>query len=122
VQRSNRTFYSLHVAQAQTIEVDGSRLVFTFGPVHETMRQQVDKKREWLESLAGAVAGRKVAIATARGEATQPSIPEPPPDGVPAPAAGRSDPGLKARAMADSAVQAMLEVFPAEIRDVEEID
>ena len=28
---------------------------------------------------------------------------------------------LKAEAMADSAVQAMLDVFPAEIRDVEEM-
>jgi hypothetical protein len=28
---------------------------------------------------------------------------------------------LKARALADSGVQAMLEIFPADIRDVEEI-
>jgi hypothetical protein len=30
-------------------------------------------------------------------------------------------PDLKARALADNGVQAMLEVFPAEIREVEEI-
>jgi hypothetical protein len=32
-----------------------------------------------------------------------------------------ADADLKARALADGGVQAMLEVFPAEIRDVEEI-
>jgi hypothetical protein len=35
------------------------------------------------------------------------------------PAAGKRD--LKAEAMSSSAVQAMLDVFPAEIRDVEEM-
>ena len=70
LQRQNRTFYNLHVATAQRIEFDGGRLVFTFGPVHETMRQQVDARRGWLESLAESVAGRKVGVATARGAAT----------------------------------------------------
>ena len=50
LQRTNRTFYSLHVAQAQKIDVEGDRIVFTFGPVHETMRQQVEQRRGWLES------------------------------------------------------------------------
>jgi hypothetical protein len=43
----------------------------------------------------------------------------------PEPAASATGPpklaDLKAEAMADSAVQAMLDVFPAEIRDVEEM-
>ena len=43
----------------------------------------------------------------------------------PEPAAGGPDAdrkaALKAQALADSGVQAMLEVFPAEIRDVEEM-
>ena len=67
IQRTNRTFYSLHVAQAQRIEVDARRVVFTFGPVHETMRQQVEQRRQWLESLAESVAGGKVTVATAKG-------------------------------------------------------
>ena len=70
LQRQNRTFFNLHVATAQRIELDGGRLVFTFGPVHETMRQQVDARRRWLESLAESVAGRKVGVTTARGAAT----------------------------------------------------
>ena len=120
VQRSRRTFFSLHLAQAQRIEVEGGRLVLTFGPAHEAMRQQVESQRGWLESITAAVAGRRVAVTTARGEApadagTRPAervapAQPPPPEG-----------DLKARAMADGGVQAMLEVFPAEIRDVEEI-
>ena len=87
------------------------------------MRQQVEARRGWLESLAESVAGRKVAVTTARGAAADapavrpaavasspPAAPAPPPDA-----------DLKARALADGGVQAMLDVFPAEIREVEEI-
>ena len=123
LQRQNRTFYNLHVATAQRIEVDGGRLVFTFGPVHETMRQQVEARRGWLESLAESVAGRKVGVTTARGAATDAPAVRPPTGRRrprrPAPAPPDAD--LRARALADGGVQAMLDVFPAEIREVEEI-
>jgi hypothetical protein len=36
-------------------------------------------------------------------------------------AASADQPDLRARALADDGVQAMLEIFPAEIREVEEI-
>jgi fructose-specific component phosphotransferase system IIB-like protein len=124
VQRSNKTFYGFHLAQAQKIEIVEERLVFTFGPIHEVMRQQVEGKRAWLESIAETIAGRKVAIATAKGPATDPDAPRPA-HAVPAPAPNPAPPAdeadLKARALADSGVQAMLEIFPADIRDVEEI-
>ena len=122
LQRQNRTFFNLHVATAQRIELDGGRLVFTFGPVHETMRQQVDARRPWLESLAESVAGRKVGVTTARSAATD--APPARPAGAELPAgkvATPPDADLKARALADGGVQAMLDVFPAEIREVEEI-
>jgi hypothetical protein len=120
VQRSNRTFYGFHLAQAQRIEIVDGRLVLTFGPVHEVMRQQVEAKRTWLEAVAESVAGRKVAVTTAKGAAMDPGASRPamtPAAPTPLPA----DADLKARALADGGVQAMLEVFPAEIRDVEEI-
>jgi hypothetical protein len=89
------------------------------------MRQQVEVKRGWLEAIAESVAGRKVPVLTAKGAAMDPDGPKaagppaapasPPTSPVPA------DADLKARALADGGVQAMLEVFPAEIRDVEEI-
>jgi DNA polymerase III subunit gamma/tau len=123
LQRQNRTFFNLHVATAQRIELDGGRLVFTFGPVHETMRQQVDARRQWLESLAESVAGRKVGVMTARAAATDAPGARPPAGGEQpaAKVAPAPDADLKARALADGGVQAMLDVFPAEIREVEEI-
>jgi DNA polymerase III subunit gamma/tau len=136
IQRTNRTFYSLHVAQAQRIEVDARRVVFTFGPVHETMRQQVEQRRQWLESLAESVAGGKVTVGTAKGTGDAPAFAADAASASAAPAAtadktvgkpGADDaatadtPDLKARALADDGVQAMLEIFPAEIREVEEI-
>jgi DNA polymerase III subunit gamma/tau len=118
VQRTNRTFYSLHVAQAQRIDVEVDRVVFTFGPVHETMRQQVEQRRGWLEQLAESVAGRKIAVTTVKGTVGAAIAPV----AAAAPAAPVAPAGdLKARAMADDGVQALLDVFPAEIRDVEEI-
>ena len=123
IQRQNKTFFNLHVATAQKIEVDDRRVVFTFGPVHETMRQQVEARRAWLETLAEAVAGGKVAVATARGSAADAGArPAAETAAEPAPAApAPPDADLKARALADGGVQAMLDVFPAEIREVEEI-
>ncbi|HEX7085087.1 MAG TPA: DNA polymerase III subunit gamma/tau [Vicinamibacterales bacterium] len=123
LQRVNRTFFSLYVAQAQKIEVENDRIVFTFGPLHEPMRQQVENRRGWIESIAESVAGQRVPVGTARAAGpADPDAPKavdlvaeappppPPPDG-----------DLRARALADGGVQAMLDVFPAEIREVEEI-
>jgi DNA polymerase III subunit gamma/tau len=125
VQRSNKTFYGFHLAQAQKIELVEDRLVLTFGPIHEVMRQQVEGKRGWLESIAESIAGRKVPVATAKGPAMEPDAPRPaaaPTMPVPTEAATpANETDLKARALADSGVQAMLEIFPADIRDVEEI-
>jgi len=137
IQRTNRTFYSLHVAQAQRIDVDARRAVFTFGPVHETMRQQVEQRRQWLESVAESVGSGKVAVATAKGAtdgapertnaAAKSAAPGSPASNAATPPAAVPDDGeadktdLKARALADDGVQAMLEIFPAEIREVEEI-
>ena len=130
LQRTNRTFYSLHVAQAQKIDVEADRIVFTFGPVHETMRQQVEQRRGWLEQLAESVAGRKITVTTVRGSVGAPNAPNAPvapnapnapnPPSAPNPPNAPGD-DLRSRAMADDGVQALLDVFPAEIRDVEEI-
>ena len=86
------------------------------------MRQQVDARRAWLESLAESVAGpegRRDDGARHRAEppAARPARCDRPARRRPAP----PDADLKARALADGGVQAMLDVFPAEIREVEEI-
>ena len=126
--------------------MDAHRVVFTFGPVHETMRQQVEQRRQWLEQLAESVSGGKVAVTTAKGatdaapeRTSAPATPAGAANAASTSAAGEAtvnktagkpgaadaaatdQPDLRARALADDGVQAMLEIFPAEIREVEEI-
>jgi len=119
-------FYNTVVAQAQRIDVSGDRVTFTFLPTHRALREQFDQARGWLESMAERVAGRKVsvtAVQSSTGGADAAAAPagrgpEPVAPAAEKPAARRD---LKAEALESSAVQAMLEVFPAEIRDVEEM-
>ena len=114
IQRSKPTFYGMVVAQAQKIEFGADRVTFTFLPTHRMLREQLDQNREWLEGMASKVAGRNVVVA-----AVQASVPDTQRD------AGRQETSkpvdLKAEVLADPGVQAMLEMFPAEIRDVEEM-
>jgi DNA polymerase-3 subunit gamma/tau len=117
VRRAKKFFHGTVVAMAQKIEVDGDRIVFTFGPHHRALRLQLDQTRTWLEEVASRLAGRRVAIVSAEGSV-----------GTGAAKAGASVPGppterqaeLKQQALEDSGVQAMLDVFAAEIKDVEE--
>ena len=112
-------FYNTVVAQAQRIDVADDRVTFTFLPTHRALKEQFDQTRAWLESTAERIAGRKVVVTAVQAAAVQPAA-------VPAAeqSAAKGDPqkrDLKAEAMSSSAVQAMLDVFPAEIRDVEEM-
>jgi DNA polymerase-3 subunit gamma/tau len=117
IKRSKVFFYNTVVAQAQRIEFGPERVTFTFLPAHRTLREQLEQNRPWLESLAATVSGRKMPVVAAqRDEPAEPPVAAgadmpPPPKHV----------DLKAAAMTDAAVQAMLDVFPAEIEDVEEI-
>ena len=111
-------FYNTVVAQAQKIEFGPERVTFSFLPAHRMLREQVETNKQWLEQIASGVAGKRMTVGAAQAE------------GVPAPVAAAAGPGpsqpkppdLKTTAMADSAVQAMLDVFPAEIENVEEIE
>jgi hypothetical protein len=117
VQRAKKFFYGTVVAQAQRIVMDGDRITFTFAPNHRTLQTQLEQNRPWLEKTASELAERKIQVIAEQGTAEAPP-PTPAPDATPpAPA----DESLKAEAMDDAAVQAMLDVFPAEIRGVEEV-
>jgi DNA polymerase-3 subunit gamma/tau len=110
-------FYNTVVAQAQRIDVTDDRVTFTFLPTHRALREQFDQTRGWLESTAERIAGRRVVVTAVEAAAA-------PPAEEPAPAPVKAEPpkrDLTAEAKASPAVQAMLEVFPAEIRDVEEM-
>jgi len=115
-------FYNMVVAQAQKIEVTGDRVVFSFTPAQRALKDQFDQQKSWLESIAQPIAGRRITMASVQVEA-----------GAAAAATGAADEAaaerksaekksaLREQALADRGVQTMLEVFPAEIRDVEEM-
>ena len=116
IKRAKKFFYGTVVAQAQKIEFDGSRLTFSFAPAQRTLEAQLEQSRSWLEPMAAQIARRKISVLTVTVQENAAPVP---PRASPG---GAADSGtLKAQAMSDSAVKAMLDVFPAEIRDVEEI-
>jgi DNA polymerase III subunit gamma/tau len=116
IRRSKMFFYNTVVAQAQKIEFGPDRVTFTFLPAHRTLREQLEQNRAWLESVASTVGGKKMTVAAAQSQ-----VPAAEPAAVSAGPVAAKPLDLKAAAMGDAAVQAMLDVFPAEIEDVEEI-
>lgn len=120
VRKSKKYFYGTVVAQAQRIDIAGDRIVFTFAPQHRPLRDQLDQMRAWLDPLATQLSGRKMTVASAEGTATPAKGASGASAAQPAPKDRQSD--LRQQALADSGVQAMLDVFAAEIKDVEERD
>jgi hypothetical protein len=119
IRQSKAAFYNTVVAQAQKIEFGPDRVTFSFLPTHRMLREQFEQNRPWLEQTAAAIAGKKMPVVAAQAE----GVAEPVAAAAVAGAASqptRAD--LKTTAMGDSAVQAMLDVFPAEIENVEEIE
>ncbi len=119
IRKSKKYFYGTVIAQAQRIDIDGDRVVFTFAPQHKALRDQLDQSRSSLESLASQLSGRKMTIASVEGTAPAKSTPP-----TSEPTGQSSSPerqqDLRQQALADSGVQALLDVFAAEIKDVEE--
>ena len=123
IKKAKAVFYNMVVAQAQKIEVTGDRVVFSFTPAQRALKDQFEQQKAWLESIAQPIAGRRITMASAQVEA----------GAAAAAAPGASDQAaadrksaekksaLREQALADRGVQTMLEVFPAEIRDVEEM-
>jgi hypothetical protein len=117
VRKAKKFFHGTVVAMAQRIEQDGDRIVFTFGPHHRALRAQLDQNRAWLEDVASRLAGRRMAVVSAEGAASAPVKGDAAPKGAPV---SERQAELKQQALEDSGVQAMLDVFAAEIKDVEE--
>jgi len=118
LRKSRKFFYGTVVAQAQRIDIESDRVVFTFAPQHRALRVQLDQSRVWLDPLASQFSGRKMIVVSAEG-VPAPSRPGAPAPASPAPEKDRQS-DLRQQALADSGVQAMLDVFAAEIKDVEE--
>ena len=122
IKRSKIFFYNTVVAQAQKIDFGPDRVTFTFLPAHRTLREQLEQNRQWLESVAGVVSGRRMPVMAAQQDAPAEARPAAGDSGAGDAAVKSGGPvDLKASVMSDAAVQAMLDVFPAEIEDVEEI-
>jgi DNA polymerase-3 subunit gamma/tau len=130
IRKNKVAFYNMVVAQARTIDIGADRIEFTFSATQRALREQVEQNKSWLESLALQAGGRRFTVVATQDSSTATSSESRAPG--PGPRAASSEPrvqspesekkaALKQQALADSAVQAMLEVFPAEIRDVEEM-
>jgi DNA polymerase III subunit gamma/tau len=121
IRAAKNTLYSLAIAQAQRIDVSHEAVTFTFASNQNVARTQLEQNREWLEAAAARLAGRRVTIAVVQsgsGEsAATDSDRTASAEAAPVPA--KRD--LKAEALSSTGVQALLDVFPAEIRDVEEM-
>jgi hypothetical protein len=97
---------------AKKVEVAPGSVVFVYENRPKLMASRFDTLKADLSALATSLAGRPMTVGT-RDEAG---------GGAPAVAAaqqGEKD-KLKAAVMAEPAVQSFLDVFPADIRDVEE--
>jgi len=112
-------FYNTVVAQAQKIDVIDDRVTFTFLPAHRALREQFEQSRPWLEATAERLTGRKIVVAAVQATSEGDQAPESRPAAAATAAAPKRD--LKAEALSSTGVQALLDVFPAEIRDVEEM-
>jgi DNA polymerase-3 subunit gamma/tau len=117
IRSSNAMMYNALVAQAQRMQVDGERIVLAF-TASQKIGPTFDKYKPLLETIATKLAGRKMTVVAEIGEAANGA-------GEAAAAAtadsDRKKTALREQALGDPGVQALLEVFPAEIRDVEEM-
>ena len=116
IRKSKFVFYNAVVVQAQRIEVTADRVTFSFSSSQRALRDNCEQNRAWLEAAVQKIAGRRIAVTAVMPETSAPSLGAPPVD-----ATGAKKIELREQALADAGVQALLEVFPAEIRDVEEM-
>jgi DNA polymerase-3 subunit gamma/tau len=117
IRKSKAAFYNTVVAQAHKIEFGPDRVTFSFLPAHRMLREQLEQNKASLEQIASSVAGRKMSVAATQVDPSAAPVPEAQGAAVPTKPAD-----LRSAAMSDSAVQAMLDVFPVEIENIEEID
>jgi len=126
IKSAKSTFYNLVVASAYSIEVSADKIVFAFQPNKKNAKQQCEDQKTWLTTVAEKVAGRPVTVAIVTADA----------DAMPSPvlsnlgsrvAASKGQPRdlssealTKEEAMANSTVQAVLEIFPVDKTTIEE--
>ena len=118
VRRQKKFFHGTVVAQAQRIDVEGDRVNFVFSPQHRALKATLEQTRPLLETIATQLAGRRMTVAAVEGVGAVAARADAGAAGAP-PQEDRKA-ALREQALADSSVQAMLDVFAAEIKEVEE--
>ena len=118
IKANKSTFYNLVVASAFRIDASASGISFTFLPNQKNAKSQCDEQKAWLQSIAEKVAGRPVPVSIAVADAATQPAPASPVSAAPTQRSSPED--LKAEAMANSTVQAVLEIFPVDKTTIEE--
>ncbi|HET7218826.1 MAG TPA: DNA polymerase III subunit gamma/tau [Vicinamibacterales bacterium] len=123
IQKTKKLFYGTVIAQAQRIDVYADRVVLAFGPQHRIFKQQVEQNRPWLDEMATRLAGHPMTVTAVDGDGAMPAKAGDGAKAAGATAAAGADKqsALKQKAMEDSGVQAMLDVFGTDIKEVEEM-
>jgi hypothetical protein len=111
IRKRKRLLHGVAVAQARRIDIDDRSITFVFSAIHKASVVQVEQNLAFLDALVVELAGRPMAIRTE-------ILKDDGADGGPIDEMREQ---LKARALAENAVQGLLDVFPGEIRDVQEI-
>ena len=119
VRRQKKFFHGTVVAQAQRIDIEGDRVNFVFAPQHRALRSTLEQSRPLLESIATQLRGRRMTVTATEGAAAPAAKADAGGAGAAAAQPDRKA-ALREQAMADSGVQAMLDVFGTEITEVEE--
>jgi len=117
IRKSKPVMYNSLVVQAQRLDVAADRITLTFA-ASQKIAPTFDKYRPELETIATRLAGRKITVVSDM-TGKEPDAANGTGGAKPVDADRKT--ALKEQALADAGVQAMLEVFPAEIRDVEEM-
>ena len=121
IKSAKGTFYNLVVASAYRIDAAASGVTFAFLPNQKNARAQCEEQKAWLASIAEKVAGKAMPVSVVVAEAGASPSPAPSsPVAAASPVARSSSDDVKAEAMANSTVQAVLEIFPVEKTTIEE--
>jgi len=122
VKANKNTLYSLAIAMAKRIDVTDDRVSFTFAVHQNVARGQLEQNREWLEHAVQRLAGKRLPVLVLQdAAAVEQSVAA---DATVSRSAAAKDPEARdprSEAMASPAVRDLLDVFPAEIRDIEEL-
>ena len=114
IRKQKQLLYGTSIAQAQRIDLEGDTLAFTFTAGQKLLRSQLDQQCASIEAIATGAAGRTISIKTRETAA---------PAGGHAPSdEDRRKDALKKKALEQPSVQSLIDVFGADIQEVEEID